>query len=166
MVHMTRLENSARLTLCNTPNPWVAFLGMQHQNFVLLKWSNPSFGVSITLFSSIAFQPQSPCSKPSSKLADIPFRSSSGIHWLRATWNPSESTSHVLSPGSFIHGGIPSTVWSYNWTQTSSNTHVSNTQASRIFDTSTLRCWMPPSVLRNFGVLCLLANFAWDQLKF
>jgi hypothetical protein len=63
---------------------------------------------------------------------------SSGIHCLRATWCPRESTSHVLSPSSFIHGGSPSTIRSHDWTQSFSNTQASNTHANGNFDTLAL----------------------------
>jgi hypothetical protein len=53
--------NHALIPICNTPM-------VGHQNFILLKKSNPPFGVSIPFFSSRSFQPQSPCSKPSSEL--------------------------------------------------------------------------------------------------
>jgi hypothetical protein len=62
-----------------------------------------------------------------------------GLHWLRTMWHPRESTSCVLSPSSFIHGGSPSIVRSHDWTQSSSNTQTSNTQAKRKFNTSTFR---------------------------
>jgi hypothetical protein len=83
-----------------------------------------------------------------------------GIHWLRVTWNPCESTSHVLSSGSFIHGGIPSTTRSHDWTQSSSNTQVSNTQASKSFDTSALNaslllCMRPSRVLNSQSTVSL-----------
>jgi hypothetical protein len=75
---------------------------------------------------------------------DMPFRCSSGVHWLRAMWHPRGSTLQVLFPSSFLHGGRLSTTQSQDWTYS-----LSPMSVVEKLDVLTLQRFMPLYYLRT-----------------